>query len=288
MTATDPNPSITVVTVAYNSMAVLPNMMANLPKGTPIVIVDNSPRADPALTTLCNRTNAHLIRNNKNRGFGAACNQGAAVADTEFLLFLNPDAEADPGCFPALIQAAKDHPDAAAFNPHLIDGKGKMAFRRRVKLRPSREKFQGPLPTTDQDIPVLWGAAIFLRKDMFDRIQGFDEHIFLYYEDDDLSMRLSEHGPLMHAHSAIVRHLEGHSTERSPSVAYFKAYHLARSRVYAKAKHNRPWPKTDVILRGIRQLISPLMLNKRKRAKYLGYMAGALSTLKDGGKHIET
>ena len=276
---------ITVITVAYNSMAVLPTMLASLPSGMPVVIVDNSPNADPALNALSDQFDAKLIRNEINFGFGAACNQGAALAETEFLMFLNPDAEADTGCFTALISAAEKHSKASAFNPRFLDGRGKVAFRRQTSLRSKRERYRGPLPVADQEIPVLYGAAIFLRKTMFDRIDGFDEDIFLYYEDDDLAMRLKDHGPLIYVHDAVVRHLEGRSTERTPSVAHFKAYYLARSRVFARTKHGQPWPKTEAILRGLRQMLSPLMLSRRKRSKFVGYLKGALSTLNDGGKH---
>jgi GT2 family glycosyltransferase len=133
-------------------------------------------------------------------------------------------------------------------------------------------------------VPVLSGAAIFVAKERFDRVGGFDEEIFLYHEDDDLSLRLAQLGPLMHIPGAVVRHAGGRSTARTPEVAYFKAYHLARSRVFAQRKHGVPHPKARVLLQSAAQLLSPLMLSRRKRAKHLGYLAGALSALKDGGK----
>lgn len=277
---------ITVVTVAYNSMAVLPEMLASLPGGMPVVIVDNSPEVDPALDALAVLHGAKLLRNDLNRGFGAGCNQGALEADTRYVMFLNPDATAEEGCFEALMQAAKTYPEASAFNPRTLDGKGRVSFKRRSNLLPKQRRIGGPPPGTDQKVPVLSGAAIFMTKEMFDRVGGFDEDIFLYYEDDDLSLRLAEHGPLMHIPGAVVRHNDGHSTERSPETAYFKAYHLARSRVFAQMKHGVPRPKANVMGRSIRQLFSPLMLNRRKRAKYLGYFAGARSALKDDGKSV--
>ncbi|MEX0282868.1 MAG: glycosyltransferase family 2 protein [Arenibacterium sp.] len=275
---------ITVVTVAYNSMAVLPEMLASLPNEMPVVIVDNSPKADPALDALAKAHSARLLRNDVNRGFGAGCNRGAGAAETPFLMFLNPDATAQEGCFEALLDAAATYPDAAAFNPRTLDGKGRVSFKRRSNLQPNQRRLDGSPPEADTEVPVLSGAAIFVAKDIFDRVGGFDESIFLYYEDDDLSLRLRQVGQLMHIPSAVVRHNDGHSTERSPETAYFKAYHLARSRVFAQIKHRVPRPKASVIGRGLLQLASPLMLSRRKRAKYLGYLAGAFSSLKDDGK----
>lgn len=283
MTSADPNSQITVVTVAYNSMAVLPDMLASLPAGMPVVIVDNSPEADPALDALASNYGARLLRNELNRGFGAGCNRGATVVETPYILFLNPDATAEEGCFEALLDASAAYP-GAAFNPRTLDGKGRVSFKRRSNLLPDQPRLSGPPPETDTPVPVLSGAAIFIAKEVFDRVGGFDEDIFLYYEDDDLSLRLAKHGPLMHIPGAVVRHNDGHSTERSPETARFKAYHLARSRVFAQVKHGVPRPKASVITRSLVQLISPLMFDRRKRAKHLGYLAGALSALKDGGK----
>ena len=283
MTMTDPCSQITVVTVAYNSMAVLPEMVASLPEGLPVVIVDNSPMADPALNALAERHGARLVRNEVNRGFGAGCNRGAAEAKTPFLMFLNPDATVEEGCFEALLAAEAAYPEASGFNPRMLDGKGSVSFKRRSNLLPEQPRLGAP-PESDRQVPVLSGAAVFVAKGVFDAVGGFDEDIFLYYEDDDLSLRLREHGPLMHIPGAVVRHNDGHSTERSPETARFKAYHLARSRVFAQVKHGVPRPKASVIWRSILQLVSPLMFNRRKRAKYLGYLAGAFSALQDDGK----
>lgn len=284
MTSKDPSSQITVVTVAYNSMAVLPEMLASLPDAMPVVIVDNSPEADPALDRLARAHGARLARNDVNCGFGAGCNRGAALAQTPFVMFLNPDATAGEGCFEALLRAAQTHPDAAAFNPRTFDGKGRISIKRRSNLLPNQRRLGGPPPEADTKVPVLSGAAIFVAKDIFDRVGGFDEDIFLYYEDDDLSLRLAELGPLIHVPSAVVHHNDGHSTVRSPETAYFKAYHLARSRVFTQIKHKVPRPKASVIGRSLLQLLSPLIFSRRKRAKYLGYLAGAFSSLEDNGK----
>lgn len=283
MTQTDPISQITVVTVAYHSMAVLPDMLASLPDGLPVVIVDNTPEVDLALDALAKSHGAKLIRNAVNLGFGAGCNRGAAAARTPYVMFLNPDATVEAGCFEALLDAAARYPKVAAFNPRTLDGKGRVSFKRRSNLLPGQKRLSAP-PSNDTEVPVLSGAAIFTRRALFDQIGGFDEDLFLYYEDDDLSLRMARLGPLMHIPAAVVRHNDGHSTVRSPVTARFKAYHLARSRVFAQIKHGVPRPRFRVILRSLFQMISPMMLHPRKRAKYLGYLSGAFSTFSDGGK----
>lgn len=276
---------ITVVSVAYNSSAVLPDMLASLPRELAVVVVDNASQDAGTVQSLCDARGATAILETVNRGFGVGCNIGAAAARTPYLMFLNPDTSVRPGAFEALLAGAARYPEASAFNPRILDGAGGLALRRRTNLRPKREKYRGPAPTADMELPVLSGAAIFLEAAKFREIGGFDEAIFLYHEDDDLAVRLQKLGPLMHIHDAVVQHLEGHSTERSPATARFKAYHMARSRVYGRAKHGLPWPRANAIWRGIRQLFSPVMLIPRSRAKNWGFLMGALSTLKDGGRY---
>jgi len=150
MTSGNPTTTqITVVTVAYNSLAVLPDMLASLPDSMPVIIVDNSPKADPALDALAQEHSARVLRNDVNRGFGAGCNQGAAIAETPFVMFLNPDATAEVGCFEALLNATKTYPDAAAFNPRMLDGKGCVSMKRRSNLLPQQPRLSGTPPEVD-------------------------------------------------------------------------------------------------------------------------------------------
>ncbi|MEQ3709055.1 glycosyltransferase, partial [Tateyamaria sp.] len=116
-----PTSSVTIITVSYNSMAVLPAMLKSVPKGTPVVVVDNASSDTDPLKALTDEYGATLQLNEGNVGFGPACNQGAAKAETEFLLFLNPDAELQDGALDALLEAAKTYPDASGFNPRILD-----------------------------------------------------------------------------------------------------------------------------------------------------------------------
>ncbi|MBD3665706.1 glycosyltransferase family 2 protein [Sulfitobacter sp. TSTF-M16] len=272
-----------MVTVCYNSTAVLPQMLDSVPPSVPVVLVDNGSADVDDLKKLAQRAGAALVSLPENLGFGTGCNRGAAVARTPFILFLNPDTVLSQGCIDALETAADTYPDASAFNPRLLDRKGKVILRRRTRLNPEFV-LQGPVPDTPAEIPTLLGAAIFLRRDIYDRIDGFDENIFLYHEDDDLSLRLRGLGPLMTIPQAVVTHSEGRSTARTGAVAAFKAYHLARSKVYAYTKHGRPRPFLRTLLEGVSGLFSPLMLIPRKRAKAVGFLKGAWSARNDKGR----
>ncbi len=271
---------ILIVTVAYNSTGVMGEMLASLPQGARVVIVDNASSDSEALAVLAARYGASILTNPENRGFGAACNAGAAYADSTYLFFLNPDAQLTDGCLDHLLTALQNHPEAAAASPRVLDGRGRPAFRRRSRLLPKSAHWSGPPPQADAEMPLLNGAAMFIPRAHFEAVSGFDEAIFLYHEDDDLSLRLARRfGPLRHVHSAVVRHAEGSSTARTPATASFKAWHMAQSAVYAMRKHDRPLARARVILGAAVQLLSPLtLLSARKRAKNIAFLKGALET----------
>ncbi len=273
---------VTVVTVAHNSLAVLPAMLASLPRSAGTVIVDNASQDRAALAALAAEHGAQLIRNDDNLGFGAACNIGASEARTEFLFFLNPDARLAPGALEALVTAADNHPEASAFNPAITDGRGRPYFKRGSVLLPRAEKLPSGWPETDRELPVLTGAAFFVRRAAFEAAGGFDPEIFLYHEDDDLALRLKAGaGPLRFVRAAHVTHDAGNSTLRSPASAAFKAFHMGRSRVYATRKHGLPGAGCKAFTSALLQLLSPLtLLSARKRAKQAAFLRGIVSGLK--------
>lgn len=277
---------IGIVTVCYRSMAVLPDMLRTVPDGVPVVLVDNAGEdADDALRALAERHGARLIVNAANRGFGVACNQGAAELDTEFLLFLNPDAALAPDALERLLDAADRYPQASAFNPRIASPRGAPQFKRSTHLLARSQKMPRGWPETDREVNVLSGAALMVRRAAFEAVGGFDPAIFLYHEDDDLSLRLrATCGPLIFVRDALVTHLEGRSSARSPAVAAQKAWHMGRSRVYTMRKHGRPLAFAGALTSAIWQVLSPVvLLSKRKRAKQLAFLRGVLSMSGDGG-----
>ncbi len=268
----------TIVTVCYNSLAVLPAMLASVPKGVPVILVDNASTEAGPLDDLAEQAGARLVRNDRNLGFGTACNAGAALAETEFLLFLNPDAALEPGCIAALEAAMDRYPKAVALNPRIIAADGSPYFKRRSALLPRRQWLPRGWPAADREVPVLHGSALMVRRADFAAVAGFDPAIFLYHEDDDLSLRLkADRGRLMFVRDAAVRHAGGSSAPRSPEVAALKAWHMGRSRVYAARKHGRPWPVATALAGAIAQMLSPLnLVSRRKAAKALAFARGVL------------
>lgn len=276
----------TVISVAHNSNDVLPDMLASIPQGTQIFVVDNATKDLQGLRDICAKFNATLIENGENKGFGYACNRGAERANTDFLFFLNPDAILQPDTIAELVAAMGRYPKASAMNPRIALANGDVQFHHRSRLMPISEYMPHRWPDQDAEVTVLMGSAMFVRRREFEAVGGFDENIFLYHEDDDLSRRLrAERGPIMFIRAAFVTHLAEKSSGSSNETFYFKRYHQARSRVYAARKHGRSGPFTIALIGGILAMLAPDMIySPTRRAKSWGILRGVLSTLRDGGK----
>ncbi|MCB1344016.1 MAG: glycosyltransferase family 2 protein [Rhodobacter sp.] len=266
---------VTVVTVAYNSSGVLGAMLDSLPDGTPCVIVDNASRDRAALRALADRPGVSLIENPANEGFGPACNRGAAGVTSEFLLFLNPDARLAPDTLDQLIAAADAHPEAVAFNPRFQDDAGQGAFKRSCHLLPRSQWMPKGTPAADCALPVLSGAAYFVRRAAFEAVGGFDPAIFLFFEDDDLSLRLRGLGTLRLARAALVTHTGGGGSAPDPRIEGFKAWHFGWSRIYASRKHGRTGAYVKTLVRAIPRALSPrTWVSAPARAERWGYLRG--------------
>lgn len=274
--------SVTIIAVCFNSSQIVGNMLASVPAGIPAVLVDNGSEDIAKTRETAAAYEAYLIVNSENLGFGVACNMGAAEAKSEFLFFLNPDVILAEGAIEALVSAAIRYRDAVAFKPAILDSSGRPRMKHSSVLLP-RNKWMPPgWPDRDCEVPVLSGAALFVRREAFERVGGFDPNIFLYHEDDDLSLRLGERSEkLMFIRDAIVVHTGGRSSTRSPEIARLKAWHMGRSRMYASRKHGRPWAFPRALGLAILQSLSPMTIfSKRKRAKQLAFLRGIWNSRK--------
>lgn len=271
-----PLSAVTIVSVCYKSDALLPDLIASIPDETPIVLVDSG-RTNSFAGLPIGRS-IDIVPLDQNLGFGRGCNAGAEVVQTPWIMFLNPDARLEPGALEALLEAAQKYPLTAAFNPRIANADGSEYFKRRSWLLPRNRYMERGWPATDSTVPILSGAAFFVSKQNFEKVGGFDPNIFLYHEDDDLSLRLAELGPLMFVHDSLIIHAAGHSSGRSPEIARLKAFHMAQSRIYTGIKYKRPFPRTSTFIQALALFMSPsVIFSARRRAKAIGFLEGATS-----------
>lgn len=193
------------VVVNYDSGQRLgPLLDVLLPEVAGAVVVDNA-STDGSLAIAESRPGVSVVRNDRNRGFAAAANQGAARAAGEtWLLFVNPDTRLRAGQVTELL---RDIPrDAAAVAPLQVDAGGEprsetggyepTLLRYLVwALLPVRLHGRSgpwlapPWPVADVELDWVSGALLGIRREVFEALGAFDERFFLYHEDVDFCRR---------------------------------------------------------------------------------------------------
>jgi N-acetylglucosaminyl-diphospho-decaprenol L-rhamnosyltransferase len=159
-----------------------------------VVVIDNGSRDDsPAAAE---REGARVIRLDRNIGFGCALNLGVAEFPADRLVFLNNDVECEPRLLEALVGASEvAAADTVAGvllqmeREDLIDSAGVVADRTLLAW----DYLHGaPVEEADTASPPLGptGGAALVKRDIFERVGGFDERIFAYLEDLDLALRI--------------------------------------------------------------------------------------------------
>jgi GT2 family glycosyltransferase len=262
-----------VVIVTYNSAAVLPGCLDSLPPGTPVVVVDNA--SDDSSAAIAAAHGATVLRQDRNLGFGTACNRGAAAVPGADLLFLNPDARPEPGALERLAATLAAFPDAGAVGPLLHGDDGRPGLRDGSPLHDRPEGPPLPSPVGPCCWPLLTGAALLVRRAAFDTLGGFDEAIFLYHEDDDLSLRLRQAGwSLIVEPGARVFHEPARSSPRRFAAIRVREAHAARALLYVTTKHGRPLDLARLRRKTWRRLLLAVLLADRRRlAKAMGVLS---------------
>jgi len=210
-----------VVIVNWNRRSFLHACLTSLARQTGIefetIVVDNG-SSDGSAEMAEQEFGARVIRNSENRGFCAANNQGIATARGEFVALLNNDAEAEPGWIAALHRACTRSPEIGMAaskvlvweDPRRIDKVGHLIY----PDGQNKGRGSGTLDTGqfDREEEVLWpdGSAAMYRKEMLDRIGGFDEDFFAYGDDAELGLRARIAGwKCIYTPEAMVRHHRG-------------------------------------------------------------------------------
>jgi GT2 family glycosyltransferase len=224
---------------------------AGASSGTVETIVLDNNSSDNSITYLYSRfPEIRFVANHENIGFAKACNQGVALARGEYILFLNPDTIVPEDCFIKCLAFFESHPDAGALGIKMLDGSG-------CFLKESKRSFPSPLTSLfklfglarifprskvfsryhlgnldenhDHEVDVLAGAFMMVKKEVLDKIGGFDEIFFMYGEDVDLSYRIQKAGYKNYYFSgSSIIHFKGESTKKG-SLNYVKLFYNAMS-----------------------------------------------------------
>ena len=214
-------PSLRIVICSYEVRAALARCLRSIERAARrsprqkvrVSVVDNASQDGSVAMLKRDFRAVQTLALSANLGFGAACNRAAARASEEFLLFLNPDTELPPDFFQLLSQSMQ-LPHAAAVGLGLREGDGRWQLSVGpppiLVLDALRGRWQRALDRRDRSAQALldrwvargglrrvsWvsGAALLVRRPLFEAVGGFNEKYFLYFEDTDLCLRLAKLG----------------------------------------------------------------------------------------------
>jgi len=226
------------------------------PEVNELVIVDNGNPAEVGqqlLALAAAEPRVQLLRGQGNIGFAAASNLGAAASTAArstaapptaapptaaALFFLNPDCLLPAGCAGRMLHELAALPLRSLLSPLLVnpDFTEQRGSRRSVltpwravvewlglyRLAPRHPYFRrfnrasDPLPLHTHPVDVTSGAAMLIRRELFEELGGFDENYFLHVEDVDLCVRLLKSGGSAQVapHIRVVHHLSSSDISR--------------------------------------------------------------------------
>ncbi len=206
-----PGPAVSIVIPAFNRVDLTTQCLRALIANTTshsyeVIIVDNA--STDATPELCASLGGHatVIRNDENLGFARACNQGAAAAAADRIVFLNTDTEPLTNWLAPLVDILDGQSDVGAVGMKLLFPDRTVQHGGVVIIEtpnyptlaaqhlPYQVPENDPLANQRRDVTVATAACLMVRRSAFNAIGGFDEGYWNGYEDVDLCLSLGAAG----------------------------------------------------------------------------------------------
>lgn len=206
------NPRVSIVIPLFNQAELTGKCLESLAEHTAdgtfeVILVDNGSTDATSQLLECLEGNVKIVRNGKNLGFATACNQGAALAATDLVLFLNNDIEAKEGWLPPLLELMDADPSVGIAGSRLLFPTGEIQHAGVALLeRPSgafplgafhvhygadADCDEASRPTRFQ---AVTGACLLVRRKLFDEVGGFDTYFWNGCEDVDFCLKVGAKG----------------------------------------------------------------------------------------------
>lgn len=233
---------ITTVTVTHNGGLVIGDFLDALPPEMPLVIVDNASLDDCLDIIRRKRPDTRLVENKTGMGYGNAASQGMQRVTSKYALLANPDSIVTVDAIEKLYRVMETWPECAMAGPTIFNPDGSLELSHDVGLF-DRKAWGKRIDETAPDGPVcaefLSGAVVLVRMSVMQEIDFFDRNLFLYYDDDDMCLRIRQKGhSIILEPGASVMHVGGGSVR--PNKAYYqeKFWHFGWSRIYIENKYH--------------------------------------------------
>ncbi len=253
-------PDVSVIIINYNQFNLLENCIKSLVEKTSgieyeIIVVDNGSTEGNVEEITSKFASVRLIKNTDNIGFSAANNQGAEVAEGNYLLILNNDTEFIENSIKIVYDFATSQSKEIVVGIKLLNEDGSMqesvydyttvwnSFTENFflyKLFPRSKLFnkyyQNYHNYSDAvEAGVVKGAFLFISKKSFEKLNGFDERFFFFGEELDLCCRFNkEIGKVFYYPLTSIIHIGGAATEKN---LWFKYRNQTIAKIQFYQKH---------------------------------------------------
>jgi hypothetical protein len=208
-----------------------------------IVVVENASGDDSASRIRAAAPHAIVVESPENLGFAGGCNLGVKNSSGEFVAFLNNDAKPDAAWVRAAVSCFAESPSVGAVASRVLDWDGQLVD----YIGSAMTWFgQGYKPLTAEPVPsqpdrahdVLFGtgAAMFVRRSVYDALGGFDERYFMFFEDVDFGWRLNLRGwRYVYEPASLAFHK--HHASMSSFGSFKETYLLERNALFTQYKN---------------------------------------------------
>lgn len=247
--------TLSIVILSYNTPDMVLDCVSSLSnqfkdelgkKSLEIIVVDNASEKEnlEKLEKQLKQTAViKLIKNNENLGFGGGCNLGAKNSKGEYVLFLNSDTTTTDRGFLEMVIFLKSKPEIGVLGGKLFnsDGSPQRSAGKFYNLLNffimlfGGERFGFLRSSPDKTCQVDWvsGACFMAKKEIFNKLGGFDEKLFMYVEDMEFCYRVKRAGNKVYFFPDVkVYHKEHGSSSRT-----FAVVNIYRGIMYFYKKH---------------------------------------------------
>jgi N-acetylglucosaminyl-diphospho-decaprenol L-rhamnosyltransferase len=242
-----------VVLVTYQSRALAQALLARLPAGVPVAIVDNAQGVDGVPELAASRPNTRYL-DGPGQGFAKAANLGARTSSAPYLVFVNPDSAPTADQLEALVADLQDDPGLAAVGATTVLPSGRVelgvggweptvlrSFVHAVGAHavfPTAGLYARPVPNRPLALDWLSGACLAVPREEFLALGGFDDSYFVYNEDMAYGRRVRQAGRRLRLRTdVLVPHLGGGSGEAKPRMFQMRGASMVG---YVSAHNTRP------------------------------------------------
>lgn len=214
-----------------------------------IIVIDNNSQDESCLMVKNRFPGILLVENKENVGFSKANNQAVKLAKGEYVCILNPDTAVSESTFKKCLDYADSCLNMGILGVHLMDGTGNFLPESKrniptpwislLKLMGFNSKYYAShlSELESGDVEVLVGAFMFVKRDIYNEVGGFDEDYFMYGEDIDFSYKIAKAGYQNKYFGGIqTLHYKGESTQKDK--VYFDRFFGAMGIFYKK--HFKP------------------------------------------------